>query len=189
MHSSDASGIFSNAIELLRSTYSQTAMPVIAAGYRPAYAYAAPSHIPLSSRLRSATFWLALLALMSISARGTAADDVYLQGNFTGEEMLKYCKVASDDSVRDFERGVCTGFIDGFAAGHHAAELWHAFHHRGENIDKIFGYLCVPKDTNRTALVTMFVRYLQAHPDKLGWGAGLLLESALSEAYPCDDRK
>ena len=33
-----------------------------------------------------------------------------------------HCKVASDNSTRDFERGVCTGFIDGFAAGHHAAE-------------------------------------------------------------------
>jgi len=117
------------------------------------------------------------------------ANDTYLKGSFTGAEMLKYCKVSSDDSVRDFERGVCTGFIDGFAAGHHAAELWHAFHHRDESIDNIFGHLCVPKDTNRTALVTLFVRYLEKHPDNLDWNAGLLLESALREAYPCKDEK
>ena len=139
----------------------------------------------LPGRLKSAFFWLALLALTSISAHGGAADDVYLRGNFTGEAMLVYCKVASDDSVRDFERGVCTGFIDGFAAGHHAAELWHAFHHRNEKIDNIFGHLCVPTDTNRTSLVALFVRYMEGHPDKLTWSAGLLLESALSEAYPC----
>lgn len=137
-------------------------------------------------RLTNAILWLALLGTMSISARGTAADNVYLKGNFTGQEMLKYCKVASDNSARDFERGVCTGFIDGFAAGHHAAELLHAFHHRSENIDNIFGHLCVPKDTNRTSLVALFVRYLEGHPDKLGWSAGLLLESALKEAYPCE---
>lgn len=130
----------------------------------------------------SAAFCTAMLSSMADS---TAAEEIYLKGSFTGEEMLKYCKVANDDSVRDFERGVCTGFIDGFAAGHHAAELWHAFHHRDEKIDDIYGHLCVPKDTNRTALVTMFVRYLESHPENLGWNAGLLLESAIQEAYPC----
>lgn len=132
----------------------------------------------------AACFFMLLAAGVAV-----AADDAYLEGNFTGAEMLKYCKVASDDSVRDFERGVCTGFIDGFAAGHHAAELWHAFHHRDEDIDNIYGHLCVPKDANRTALVTLFVRYLENHPDNLDWSAGLLLESALREAYPCNEEK
>ncbi|HUU73114.1 MAG TPA: Rap1a/Tai family immunity protein [Burkholderiales bacterium] len=127
-----------------------------------------------------------LVALLTAAAAATA-NDAYLKGNFTGAQMLKYCKVANDDSVRDFERGVCTGFIDGFAAGHHAAELWHAFHHRDEDIDNIFGHLCVPKDANRTALVALFVRYLESNPDNLDWSAGLLLESALREAYPCEE--
>lgn len=118
-----------------------------------------------------------------------AASEEYMQGTFTGAEMLKYCKAANDDSVRDFERGVCTGFIDGFTAGHHAAELWHAFHHREETIGNIYGHLCVPKDTNRTALVTMFVRYLENHRDNLNWNAGLLLEAALRDAYPCDSEQ
>ena len=129
------------------------------------------------------------LTAMLAAAVAVGADDVYLKGSFTGADMLKYCKVAHDDSVRDFERGVCTGFIDGFAAGHHAAELWHAFHHREEDIDNIFGHLCVPKDANRTALVTLFVRYLENHPDNLDWSAGLLLESALREAYPCNKKE
>ena len=129
------------------------------------------------------------MAMLFPTAYSIAAGEEYLQGNFTGAEMLKYCKAANDDSVRDFERGVCTGFIDGFAAGHHAAELWHAFHHRDETIDNIFGHLCVPKDTNRTALVTMYVRYLESHRDSLSWNAGLLLEAAFREAYPCDKDK
>jgi Rap1a immunity proteins len=129
---------------------------------------------------------VALLAALTLTASMATANDAYLKGNFTGEEMLKYCKVANDDSVRDFERGVCTGFIDGFAAGHHAAELWHAFHHRDEDIDNIYGHLCVPKDANRTAMVTLFVRYLEKNSDKLKWSAGLLLESALREGYPCE---
>jgi len=130
---------------------------------------------------------VALLVALTLTASMATANDAYLKGNFTGEEMLKYCKVASDNSVRDFERGVCTGFIDGFAAGHHAAELWHAFHHRDEDIDNIYGHLCVPKDANRTAMVTLFVRYLEKNSDKLKWSAGLLLESALREGYPCEE--
>lgn len=113
------------------------------------------------------------------------ADEIYLRGNFTGEEMLKYCRVTNNDSVHDFERGVCTGFIDGFAAGHYAAELLHAFHHRDEKIDDIYGHLCVPKSANRVTLEAIFVRYLESHSDKLKWNAGLLLENALREAYPC----
>jgi hypothetical protein len=141
------------------------------------------------TRVERITQTAVCLAMLVAMGNGVAANEVYLKGNFTGAEMLKYCKVASDDSVRDFERGVCTGFIDGFAAGHHAAELWHAFHHREETIDSIFGHLCVPKDANRTALVTLFVRYLENHPDHLDWNAGLLLETALREAYPCSEEK
>ena len=131
------------------------------------------------------TAW-SLILLLSFSP-GVSAEDIYLKGSFTGEEMLKYCKVSSDDSVRDFERGICTGFIDGFAAGHHAAELWHAFHHRDEDIANIYGHLCVPTDVNRTTLVSMFVRYLENNRDNLGWNAGLLLEAAFREAYPCPE--
>lgn len=120
---------------------------------------------------------------------GARADDSYLKGNFTGEEMLKYCRSSNNDSVRDFEKGVCTGFIDGFAAGHHAAELLHAFHHRDESIDNIYGHLCVPKDANRVTLVALFVRYLESNTDKLSWNAGLLLEGALRQAFPCKSAK
>ena len=129
------------------------------------------------------------LSMFCLSLADSVADDgVYLRGSFTGAEMLRYCKVASDDSVRDFERGVCTGFIDGFTAGHYAAELWHAFHHRDEDIDSIYGRLCVPKDVKRAALVAVFVRYLENNRDNLDWGAGLLLETALREAYPCPEQ-
>ena len=141
----------------------------------------------MSPLKRLASTTCGLMLILSLS-NGIAAGDAYLRGNFTGEEMLRYCKVASEDSVRDFERGICTGFIDGFAAGHHAAELWHAFHHRDESIDNIYGQLCVPTDVNRTALVAVFVRYLENHRDTLGWNAGLRLESALRDAYPCPEQ-
>ena len=58
-------------------------------------------------------------------------------GGFTGEDILVACRaMTADDPVRDFEKGVCRGFIDGFFAGHYAAELWHGFHHRDESLDR-----------------------------------------------------
>ena len=116
---------------------------------------------------------LVFVVAILVPGSNAAANDAYLKGGFTGEEMLKYCKVTNDDSVRDFERGICTGFIDGFAAGHHVAELWHAFHHRDEDINNIYGHLCVPVDANRTALVALFVRYLENNPDNIKWNAGV----------------
>ncbi len=125
-----------------------------------------------------------------LSAQAAVAADEWLKGKFTGEEMLRYCRsLTSDDPVKDFEKGVCTGFIDGFAAGHRAAELWHVFHHREEKIENVFGHLCVPKEANRAALAIVFVRYLEKNPDKLKWSAGPLLESALRESFPCPEEK
>lgn len=139
----------------------------------------------LSVRAGLIRMWPMLVTTLCLAATTAFANDAYFTGKFTGAEMLKYCKVDGNESVRDFERGVCTGFVAGFAAGHHAAGLWHAFHHRDEDIDNIFGHLCVPKDANQTSLVALFVRYLEGHPDNLSWNAGLLLETALKEAYPC----
>jgi hypothetical protein len=126
-----------------------------------------------------------VMSLMLVS--GAASAEKYLKGRFTGEEMLKYCKATVNEPVRDFERGVCIGFIDGFLAGHHAAGLWHALHHREESINDVFGQLCVPTSANRTELAELFVKYLEARPNKREWNAGTLLEAALSAAYPCDD--
>lgn len=109
----------------------------------------------------------------------------WVQGKFTGEEMLAHCKAADKDPIQDFGRGICTGFIDGFAAGHFVAETWHGFHHRDEKMDNIFGHLCVPEATTRGQLAREFVQFLQKNPEKLKLPAGLLLEDALRESFPC----
>jgi hypothetical protein len=108
-----------------------------------------------------------------------------LQGKFTGEEMLAHCKAADKDPMQDFGRGICTGFIDGFTAGHFVAETWHGFHHRDEKMDDIFGHLCVPDGTTRGQLARVFVQLLERNPERLKLPAGLLLEDALRESFPC----
>ena len=107
------------------------------------------------------------------------------RGGFTGEEMLHHCKAEEKDPVKDFDRGICIGFIDGFAAGHYIGETYHAFHHRDEKIDEIFGHLCIPDTVNRGQLARTFVQFLEKNRDKLKLPAGLVLEDALREAFPC----
>ena len=109
----------------------------------------------------------------------------FLQGKFTGEEMLAHCKAADKDPIQDFGRGICTGFIDGFVAGHFVAETWHGFHHRDEKMDDIFGHLCVPDGTTRGQLARIFVQFLEKNPEKRKLPAGLLLEDAFRESFPC----
>jgi hypothetical protein len=109
----------------------------------------------------------------------------WFRGGFTAQEMLNHCKAEEKDPVKDFGRGICIGFIDGFAAGHYVAETYHAFHHREEKIDEMFGRLCIPDTVNRGQLASTFVQYLEKNPQKLKLPAGLALEDALREAFPC----
>ena len=109
----------------------------------------------------------------------------WLRGGFTANEMLLHCNAEEKDPVKDFGRGICIGFIDGFIAGHYVAETYHAFHHREEKIEDIYGHLCVPDTVNRGQLVRTFVQYLEKNPEKLKLPAGLALEDALRESFPC----
>lgn len=109
----------------------------------------------------------------------------WLRGGFTAEEMLVHCSAEEKDLVKDFGRGICIGFIDGFAAGHYVAETYHAFHHREEKIDDIYGHLCIPDTVKRGQLARIFVQFLEKNREKRKLPAGLVLEDALREAFPC----
>ncbi len=115
----------------------------------------------------------------------TALPAGWFRGGFSGDEMLNHCKAAEADPVKDFGRGVCIGFIDGFVAGHVVAESYHAFHHRDEKIDDIYGHLCIPDTVNRGQLAKIFVQFLDKNPEKRQLPAGLLLEDAMRETFPC----
>lgn len=128
----------------------------------------------------------AVLGLLLCTAPVPPAAAAWYRGGFTGEEILEHCKQSlNTDPLKDFSRGICAGFIDGFTAGHYIAETYHAFHHREEKIEDIYGHLCVPEGTSRGQMARFFVQYLQAHQDKLKLPAALLIEDALREAYPC----
>ena len=116
------------------------------------------------------------------------ASAAWFRGGFSGEEMLQHCRAEEKDPVKDFGRGVCIGFIDGFAAGHYIGETYHGFHHRDEKIDEIYGHLCIPDTVNRGQLARIFVQYLEKNPEKLKLPAGLVLEDAMREAFACGSK-
>lgn len=126
-----------------------------------------------------------LLAALLLAQAAAQAQEGMFRGGFSGQDMLGHCKETGEGPVRDFSRGICAGYIDGFAAGHHMGDTWHAFHHRDEKLDQIYGRLCIPPKTTLGHLSRIFVEYLERHPDKLRLPAGLLLEDALREAFPC----
>ena len=128
---------------------------------------------------------LALVGILMGTYHPLEASAAWFRGGFTGEEMLQHCKAEEKDPVKDFGRGICIGFIDGFAAGHYIGETYHAFHHRDEKIDDIFGHLCIPDTLNRGQLARTFVQFLEKNRDKGKLPAGLVLEDALREAFPC----
>lgn len=140
-------------------------------------------------RLNMAELPMKLAALVLLGAAGgicaAAPPAVWFRGGFTAEEMLVHCSAEEKDPVKDFGRGICIGFIDGFAAGHYAGETYHAFHHRDEKIDDIYGHLCIPDTVKRGQLARIFVQYLEANKDKRKLPAGLALDDALREAFPC----
>jgi hypothetical protein len=111
----------------------------------------------------------------------------WMRGSFTGKEILAACKAASGESVHDFERGACRGFIEGFIAGRHVGDTVHAFHHRSERLETVYGRLCIPAKIDKSNLIFLFVVYLEKNPDKMNWNAGVLLETALQEAFPCPE--
>ncbi len=128
----------------------------------------------------------ALLGLLVLATSAADAATAWYRGGFTGEEMLEHCKESlNTDPVKDFNRGICVGFIEGFTAGHFVAETYHAFHHRDEKLEDIYGHLCVPETTSRGQMARVLVQFLQAHPDKLKLPAALLIEDAFRETYPC----
>lgn len=137
------------------------------------------------TRMRSPGVTVCAGALALSLATAAAAQSERFRGGFTGQDMLAFCKAATDDPIKDFERGICIGFIDGFAAGRHVGDTWHAFHHREEKLEEVHGHLCVPGDTSRTRIARIYVAYLEKNADKLKWNAGVLLEGALREAFPC----
>ena len=119
-------------------------------------------------------FWLA--SLPAVAADGLARED--------GVRLLDACRVARDliggadvDGAARADAALCIGFVEGFLWGHG----WKAWR-TGEDM-----YFCPPEGFAYGQAVPAVVDYLEAHPERLIQRAHLLLFSALSSKFPCQD--
>lgn len=98
-----------------------------------------------------------------------------------GNAFLRNCSDAlrfetlTDDDER-LNAGVCYGFVLGVRQ---TLMMWQQF---GPDLD-----LCIPANVSLKQLVQVFVKYMEDNPEKLQYSASVLLVTAASEEWPCED--
>ena len=101
----------------------------------------------------------------------------------TAEEMLSACRPITQAKIsngtinlpQDFESGTCWG-----AFGMLQSVLF-----LQEPDGQRTLHACVPSDTTRTALIAMFVKYVEEHPEDYSKGFHLVALNSVLMVYPC----
>ena len=96
--------------------------------------------------------------------------------NLSGVEILPKCK----EATAGFNGGRCAGFIEGVISGMFIAGI----NETAEQTHMRQGY-CLPEEATNGQNRTVFVKYLEDHPEELHEPAALLLIKALRKAFPC----
>jgi hypothetical protein len=129
------------------------------------------------------------MAVLVIGSVGTVADAPGQQSDSrpdTAQHMLAYCKPIANAKV---VRGDRIQFPSSFDTG----RCWGAFEVLqfmlraqivGEKRPVIF-WICIPSESNLSQLVTIFVRYVEKHPERLHEDFPRVALDALEEAFPC----
>jgi hypothetical protein len=99
-----------------------------------------------------------LVAGMLISASPVKAKTV------TGSDLLYKC----EDKKDFFNRGFCTGFING---------AW--------EIITGNGLACSPKGSTLFQIKRIVIKYLKDHPERLHYIGAVLIHHALAHTFPC----
>ena len=100
----------------------------------------------------------------------------------TGNDLYRYCKPAQTDAAKDLKETYCVAYITGV---HDGAEASGSLLTYMAERDEPFRLMCVPQGVEAGQLRDIVVQYLEDHPADRNLGAGLIVMSALLEAYPC----
>lgn len=124
---------------------------------------------------------LALTLLLCASASFGEAE------HGSGSELLSRCKAVlrltdntsyKDQDICDAE--YCTGFVVSASAGYRAITALSYKHHGREQRQ------CIPNGVTTGQEVRVFVKWLEAHPEKLHDEAFFLFFDAMKDAFPCE---
>jgi len=89
----------------------------------------------------------------------------------TGGQLLEDC-----ESENYFEKGSCTGYIEGVDDSAVTLAHWEGFAE----------YICPPEGVTSGQFRKVVVKHLNENPEKLHMTASSLVLKALSEAFPCE---
>ena len=102
---------------------------------------------------------------------------VFNQANaafYSGEELLKICKVDSNSS-KSFNEGECKVYIEGIYDAYVSFNKW----------GLIADTLCLTDGVSSTELVRASTKYMEDQPEKMNEDASGLVLNALADAFPC----
>lgn len=115
-----------------------------------------------------------ILVLVGVAGFATPK---FSDAGLSGYDILKNCELFLDEKLREshidfYEAGVCVGHIQGVAG-----------------MVEIFKTSCIPDGVVFEQLIRIGIKRLEANPDKLHMGASVEIAVAISEAFPCGEKK
>lgn len=118
--------------------------------------------------------WFGLLAAcVAFSVAPIAAAEA---GYVSGSDLLESCKPRITDAAYRLKVAECRGYVIGVADIFDCSTA--AFGFRWNSRTPV----------SQEDLVSIVIRWLNAHPRERGFQAGGLIAAALSESFPCDGR-
>lgn len=110
-------------------------------------------------------------------------------GIATGNDLLEKCKALfvdeMPDTMTDMDRidtGYCAGYVDGVTS---MEGMWKSVEGKTSHAS----HYCLPEEVPHGQVFKIIKRWLDINPDKLHWGAGTIIHSALLQAFPCRSRR
>ncbi|HKY69421.1 MAG TPA: Rap1a/Tai family immunity protein, partial [Gammaproteobacteria bacterium] len=113
--------------------------------------------------------------------------------NYTGTQILTFCKPVVEGDIKSFNSGICLGFLNAAIQAPGQNLIW--LYKGTENIEtqkaltaihkETQTAYCIPKEATNLAIIKTFVDYLQRHPETSEESASLSLFKALKGTYPC----
>jgi hypothetical protein len=109
-----------------------------------------------------------IVIFLTVSPRAQSGEEIS-----DGNTLLPYCKAALDsidnntweDRHQAFSLGFCLGLVEG--VGFASVRV------------------CPPKGVKVSQEMRVVVKYLESNPELLNFNEGLLVQAALSKAFPC----
>lgn len=120
---------------------------------------------------------VAAIGCVSAALPSTAA----AQTSITGRDIRLMCKAYETRGTNSTDGAFCIGHIGGFVSG------W-VYSAAAANVDKRKQTFCLPYGVTVGQFVSVFIKYLDDHPERWHEAAHLLMVESFGASFPCPSR-